>query len=131
MVLVREKFLNEAKHESNPLNYLLLQLYRAMKVLNVSWSTEEKDEYYLNEQFIDVLIAHEESGSFLFFIRQYVHLVDKITKKKTAICCGYLRYKLFDDNDTNVQQDNLSLAGTESYVDNDPGQSDAAVNDLF
>jgi hypothetical protein len=119
LVLVRENFLNEDKHESNPLNHLLLQLYRVMKVLNVSWSTGEKNEYYLNEQFIDVLIAHEESGSFHFFIRQYVHLVDKITKQKTAICCGYLRYKLFDDNDTNVQQDYFSLAGAEFYVDND------------
>jgi hypothetical protein len=57
LVLVREKFLNKDKHESNPLNYLLLQLYRAIKVLNISWSTEEKDEYYLNEPFIDVLIC--------------------------------------------------------------------------
>ncbi len=89
MVLIREKFLNEDIHESNPLNYLLLQPYRAMKVLNVSWSTGEKNEYYLNEQFIGFLIAHEEGGGFHFFIRQYVHLVDN------------------------------------------PGQSDAAVNDRF
>jgi len=114
LVLVREKCLNEDKHESNPLNYLLLQLYRAIKVSNISWSTGEKNEYYLNEPFIDVLIAHEEDGSSHFFIRQYVHLLDKITKQKTAICCGYLRYKLFGDNDTNVQQ---ALAGAKFYVD--------------
>ncbi len=44
------------------------------------------------------------------------HCPGKITKKKTAICCGYLRYKLFDDNNINVQQDDLSLAGAEFYV---------------
>ncbi len=43
----------------------------------------------------------------------------KITKKKTAICCGYLRYKFFDNNNIDVQQDDLSLAGAEFYVDND------------
>ncbi|CAF1147806.1 unnamed protein product [Didymodactylos carnosus] len=87
--------------------------------LNIHWSIEDKHEYNLNEQFIDALIAHEKSGSFHFFVRQYVHLVDNITKQKTAICCGYLRYKLFDDNDANVQQGSLSLAGAEFYVDND------------
>jgi len=85
LVLVREKFLNEDKHESSPLNYLFLQLYRAIKVSNVSWSTGDKNEYYLNEQFIDVLIAHEEGGSFHFFIRQYVHLVDNPGQSDAAV----------------------------------------------
>jgi len=118
LVLARAKFLNESKHEPNLLNHLLLQLYRAMKVLNVCWSIGEKNEYNFNEPFIDVLIAKEEGGGFNFFIRQYVHLVDNITKKKTAICFGHLRYKLFDVSDTNGQ-DHLSLARAEYYVQNE------------
>ncbi|CAF3864959.1 unnamed protein product [Adineta steineri] len=74
LILVRQKFLNEDKHESNPLNSLLLRLYRTMKILNVSCSIAEKDEYNKNEQFIDVLITHQQKdGSFYFFVRQCVH----------------------------------------------------------
>ncbi|CAF0868451.1 unnamed protein product [Adineta steineri] len=60
LILARQKFLNKDKHESNPLNSLLLRLYRSMKILNVSCLGAEKDEYNKNEQFIDVLIAHQQ-----------------------------------------------------------------------
>ena len=119
MELVRENFLNEDEHESTPLNDLLFQLYRGVKVLNINWSIEENNKYDLNEPSIDVLVVHEQDGGSHFFVRQCVQSLDDITQQKTSICCGYLHYKLFNDNDTNVQQDKLPLPGAKFYVDSD------------
>ncbi|CAF1217659.1 unnamed protein product [Adineta ricciae] len=119
LVKTREDFLNKNKHESNSSNDLLLQIYRATKVLDVCRSIEEKDEYRKNDQFIDVLITHGRNDSLYLVLRQCVHLFDENTEQKTAICCGYLQYELPVDHDLSMQQDGFSLAGAQFYVNKD------------
>jgi hypothetical protein len=64
-------------------------------------------------------IQISKNTSYPLFIRQGVNLLNKVTQQKTQVYCGYFSYKLYNDNYTGVQQNNLLLADAEFYMNND------------
>jgi hypothetical protein len=89
----------EDNASDSPDTHLVYELIKAIKVLKITWSVNEKSVYGKNETYIDIAIArHHQDGDVYFFLRQCIHLVDDDTGNKQTICCGVLIHKLNDMN---------------------------------
>jgi hypothetical protein len=86
--------LQEEDASDSPDTHLVYELIKAIKVLKITWSVNEKLVYRRNEPYIDIaIVRHHQDGDVYFFLRQCINLIDD-TGNKPKICCGVLIHKL-------------------------------------
>jgi hypothetical protein len=119
LMSARDDYLQDAKDPSDPLDlHLIHDLLSSLKLMEITWSLEQRTKYGKNSAGIDVVIArHYQKDGYYFFLRQCVKLVDSITGNDQRVCCGVLCYQL-GNSATQGQQNQILLTGAEYYVPN-------------
>jgi hypothetical protein len=109
---------DDSSDVDSPNTRVMFNVVAAIRIIETTWSFNDKELYGENESFLDVVVGyfyHEKSRCLL--LRQRINLIDIVTGNVTNICCGVLSYKL-NNVSAAAPGERLSLPGAQYYVRN-------------
>ncbi|CAF3190720.1 unnamed protein product [Rotaria sp. Silwood2] len=121
LMLIRNDYLKKKDDPSDadsPNTRVMFNVINAIKIIETTWSFNDKELYGENESFLDVVVGyfhHEKSRCLL--LRQCMNLTDTVTANVTNICYGVLCYKLNNISIT-APRERLLLPDAQYYVRN-------------
>jgi hypothetical protein len=76
--------------------FILVSMAKAIKLINITWNIPHKGDSEGDgdtSSYVDVAVIRYEHDNYYLLVKQYINIMNSITKIKASICCGILSFK--------------------------------------